>query len=395
MAKGRHQEAKRTRVSAFWKCYLVYVLLLALLCTAAWYYVRSCLIRYEETQSERYVAALLEHQAGNGELERFLDERYFSAAAQNPFDNMAARREELEEKLLFSKLSFVQDENSYDTAAPIYTLLADGAPFLTLHLEQSGSETKLGILTLSEWAIRSAVLLAPEDGAFRRTSDGTYAISVRAPSDAQVLCNGVALTAEQQTGALPHEEKFQYVAPYVAVPQLLTYEVTGLAFEPTVCVLAADGSTMAQRQKDGETVAELDFPVLEDGGAFASAVDALAIGETWSRLMTDDLAGERHGIAQVRRFLIPGSYLDKMATDFAGSVDITFVSGHSLDSFTEESVSNYIAYSPTCFSCDVSFRKNMTILKGGSKRTDVFSSRMFFGCVDGEWYLLDMQGVTA
>ena len=42
------------------------------------------------------------------------------------------------------------------------------------------------------------------------------------------------------------------------------------------------------------------------------------------------------------------------------------------------------------FKIDVYVEKNMTISRGLGPRTDVFSNRMFFGNVNGTWYLLDM-----
>ncbi|MBR5741792.1 MAG: hypothetical protein IKX91_04475, partial [Firmicutes bacterium] len=155
---------------------------------------------------------------------------------------------------------------------------------------------------------------------------------------------------------------------------------SGLTFEPVFTIYNNAGEPVATTVKNGDVTCDAAFASTKAAEELGSkAVDALAIGELWSKFMTNDVGGDARGLYTVRNncLLLPGSDLYKKATSWANSIDITFVSGHSIFSFTGERVSNYVLYNDDLFSCDVYFEKNMT-LKTGAKRTDVFHNRLFF-----------------
>jgi hypothetical protein len=129
-------------------------------------------------------------------------------------------------------------------------------------------------------------------------------------------------------------------------------------------------------------------------------VDVLTLTETWSRFLTGDLgdADVNYGLGQVTSFLVPGSALYEQAVAYARGSEISFVMKHSLDSFSDESVVNCVRYNEDLFSCDVHFKKNMTLNATSTLRSDVFDNSLIFAYVDElgtvsqpGWYLVDMQ----
>ena len=101
--------------------------------------------------------------------------------------------------------------------------------------------------------------------------------------------------------------------------------------------------------------------------------------------MTDDLNGELHGLYTVYDFLIKDSDYYRYAYEWATGIDITFTSTHTIDSFTNERVTNFNQYNENCFSCEVYFEKNMSLYRGSTyvgARTDVFHSIMYFLYID-------------
>lgn len=117
----------------------------------------------------------------------------------------------------------------------------------------------------------------------------------------------------------------------------------------------------------------------------AAQLDVLEIAKTWSRFMTDDLEGDTHGLAQVQQYFIKDSDYYRYAEEWATGPDIKFTSLHTIDSFTNESVTDFIRYGEDCFSCEVYFEKNMSLLfedRFAGYRTDIFHSIMYFLYID-------------
>ncbi len=386
---------QRRKPSLFTRLYLFFVLLLLAMCLAVFFYVRSSLLLYESSQPEVFMDALLEQLAqGDGDQVETL---CFPDSGDSSFENPESLRQALSETLQTAQLTWQADSQSYNSAQPVYQICADGEPLLSVYLYIENSTTRMGILTISTWALDSAALIQ-SDTTFLQ-EDGSYACTVWTSSEYTVLVNDVTLTEAQRTDMTEPLEQLEIVSAYADVPELVCYQVSDLSLSPTVTVLDERGQQVQTETEDGGTVrAEPVFSASQEGEDLVSQVDVLGITETWSRFMTDDLGGARHGVAQVLQYLIPGSVLYEMAEDFASGVDITFVSGHSLDSFSGEEISNCIRYSPTCFSCDVYFEKNMT-LRTGSARTDVFYSRVYFVLISDEdvadpgWYMADMQTI--
>ena len=92
-----------------------------------------------------------------------------------------------------------------------------------------------------------------------------------------------------------------------------------------------------------------------------------------------------------------------MAYQWATSIDITFVSNHTLKNpaFTNESVTDFVIYGDNAFSCSVNLEKNMRIANGKDK-VDVMHDKLYFvyyddtddGKDNGSWKLIDMKSIV-
>jgi hypothetical protein len=379
--------------------YILYVFILILLLVAVYFSVRSILVSYEQSVSDKTAVRLVENATGkSSELWQYMNDRCFGA--DQPGDP-AARKQRFESTIARAKLTAVPAAGNYDSQHPVYNILADGKPFLTIALKETSTTTKLGILTQSEWDVESCFLRAEnaENADIRLNPDHTYSCTISAPSDFTVRIDGV--TAPLANAEYAPLDEFQYVAPFTGVPELMTWTFENLPFEPTVTVVNNAGENVELTEKNGVYTAEVKFASTAEAERIGSAaVDALAIGELWSKFMTNDVGGDARGLYTVINNcrLIPKSDLYKKATSWANSIDITFVSGHTIDSWTNERVTNYVLYSDDLFSCDVFFEKNMT-LKTGAKRTDVFNYRLYFvnnrDAANGTtgWRLADMAAL--
>lgn len=119
--------------------------------------------------------------------------------------------------------------------------------------------------------------------------------------------------------------------------------------------------------------------------SISSQIDVMKQAKTWSRFMTDDVDGEKHGLATVQKMFIKDSDYYNFAYDWATGIDITFMAGHSITGFDNQKISNFTQYNDKCFSCEVYFEKNMNLFRDEKfvgTTTDVFNSIMYFVYID-------------
>ncbi len=208
-------------------------------------------------------------------------------------------------------------------------------------------------------------VVIPED--HRLTIDG---------KDADEICR-------VKTGPHPDAELLLKHAD-VVLPNQKTYAVS--LIEPGAKAIVADGNG---NQKEYSLTNKL-LEINSLGGSeipetISSKIDVMETAKNWSRFMTDDLPGEKHGLYTVYKFFIKDSDYYKYAYQWATGVDITFTSEHTLDGFENEKISNFTQYNDKCFSCEVYFEKKMTLYYNSmysGKRTDIFNSVMYFVYVD-------------
>lgn len=385
---------RKKRKSVFWILFLLYTAALVFGGACVLKYVHESLILYEDSLPAVYMEALLDEISAGGEFTGKLEDKYVETTSLSRFDDEWKCRRQFETTVNDSKLSYDISARSYDTSQPIYDVFADGKRFLTIGLQSVNPQTRLGIMTISDWELRDFSFPSLQSSENRR-----FQYDITAPEGYSIYVNDIKLGEETLFGEPEAMTEFQYVEEYVEMPKLLSYHIEGLVYEPEFVVRDVSGRIVECEMKDNGRSVEARFGADPSGAEVPSEVDALGIAKTWSLFMSRDLSGPKYGVDEVLKFFIKNSYLYKMANRYASGIDITFVSAHVFESFTGESVSNYIRYTDYCFSCDVYFEKNMRLTSWDSPRTDVFNSRMYFVYIEDKavatpgWYLVDMQAI--
>lgn len=187
--------------------------------------------------------------------------------------------------------------------------------------------------------------------------------------------------------------KYQYCSDYADMPSLVTYIFSASFEAPQICVTDNLGNVTAVDLSNGSCSITDQTGVDSLPESVAAEVDPIDLAKKWSLFVTDDLEGSEHGFSTLRKMLIPDSYLWKEAYKYLNSIDITFISSHTMSNppFGEERLSNVVFYSDTCFSCDVHFRKDMDLIRTGAHITDVTNSTIYYVKYDGAWRIVDMQ----
>lgn len=382
---------KRKKLPIFWVCLGAYAIILIILSAIFLNYTDRCLAQYEEAQPEHAMDTFLEEvktQLADGSIVSrltlpagggvFEDVNFFGQKFLNDYQGAAV-------------YTYEKDAASYDTAAPIYDLYADGKLMAKMNLASSNERTIFGILTIMDWSVASIEPVVSAD---------TKSYTIQVPSTYGVTVNGISLGSEYQ---ISNEENKDYanVAEYATMPNNVCYQVNGLFEEPSINLIAPDGSAIPAAIVDGKVEADLASLSTETIPDDRREM-VFTIAKTWEDFLTKDLTGQSYGLSTVRQYLVKDSYYWNLATSYAGGVDITFMSAHTVDGYTDPIIDEYVVYSDTCFSCHINYVKNMTLTRTSEKSTDTIDSTFYFvyyddsddGVDNPHWAMVDMIAKT-
>ena len=388
----KEERISQKKISAYWLGLGIYTAFLLLLGGCFLSYTDRSLIRYENAQPENVMKNYLEafqKTAADGTLYGTMD----MPEASNAFEGAEVYQNLYRTRLNgIGSYTFVKDASGYLAENPAYYIYGDGEPVARVTFSASNAYTILGILTVMDWTTETVTPIlnsAPRD------------YFIRIPDDYKATVNGVELSAEHQTETGIENPDFVNVSAYVKMPVLAEYRVSGLLAEPEIKVFDADG-------KEKEAIADAEGNIAIPGGERSPMPkerydDALKMAQVWENFLTRDLDGESHGLGNIQKYLIKDSYYWNMAKKYAGSIDITFISGHDMANppYSNIEISDYVSYGENCYSCHIYFEKNM-ILRNGNRSVDTIDSTFYFvkyddsdnGKDDPHWAIADMIAAT-
>ncbi len=206
-----------------------------------------------------------------------------------------------------------------------------------------------------------------------------YDIFVRVPSNFELSLENVDTSKYVTKRELL--EEYQYCKDYASMPQLLTYEFPKSLTHPEFEITDNLGASIAYEYNGEEITITEQSKLAEVPTEIADTSELLKIAQMWSLFLTRDVykydvdTGKYNdnaeepsdkGLGMIRKVLVPDSYLESVARSYARSVDITFISRHTLPSpaFVNEKVQNFVMYSDDFFSCEISFEKIMLRTNG-------------------------------
>lgn len=381
---------KNKRLSKFGKAYFIYLAIIVIALIFISVSVRNSMVKYEASTPEGFVSSQIKDAAkGKNELGKYLAKYCFDKKIGD-----ADGRKELYRQLASEELEIKLNKTSFDTAHPVYDVSSGGVPFLSMQINQGKSKSVLGILTTFDWDINYCILR--NQFGFEKldlNENNLICCDVYLPEGYKLLIDEVPYqgTADEEK---PIDE-FTDIAAYADVPAMQVYHFTDLAFEPGFKITNNVGEMVELKKNNNTYSAEIAYAQSDEAKTIIDQIgNPIDIAKTWSKFMTDDVGGARHGLEKVisECRLYKGSALYTQAEGWAKNVDITFVSGHTIQSWSNEKTENYVKYNDNLVSCDVYVTKNM-VLKTGAKVADVFNNRMYFANVAGSWYLFKIQSI--
>ncbi len=446
---ARPQKAMRKRRFLGLK-FLIYLGVLLVLAIAALGYVYYVLSWYESSQPENVAQSYLQKMqkaAEKGELETFASPEGLDADALARYMTSLAGGDvscQASETLVSDKKTLLFDA------------LCNGYQMGEIQLAYAGQKTKLGIFTADLWEVSSCkvtpyrfeaelpvTLKVTENG---KAVNGTlsedgqtvqYALSssvlpnvtltdlfgntvpygpelyesgrlsdypvISVPSNYTVKNNGKKVPPS--AAVLTELEEYQYLYQYNEdIPKKATYLLCTLSGTMDVSVYDNLGSRVDISDQKEEISIEGQVAANTMPAIIQNAPDPLEAAKLWNLFMTRDLTGERYGFYKLAEHLINDSYLRNVAWKWATGVDITFTSSHSLRNppFQVAEVTNFVAYGPNAFSCDILLEKELLLHRDATVVPDKMHSTFYFvyyddtdnGQDDPHWAIADKRDIA-
>lgn len=385
------KEEKNTKLPVFLIFYITLCIVLGVISARFLKYVWDTIELYESTRPEY----LIENVLAGFEDGMNYDMISYPQFASSEFSDINVIKEEYQDVLQTAELNYRFVKEDYQTGDSIYYIYAQDELIGKLTLEIESQEQYLAILNIANMRVKEM-----EPVLDVRTWD----YEIHATDKQQVYLNDVLVSEQYVTGAAKNVNAYEYLYEYADMPKLVTYEIKGLYEEADVKITDADGQEITYKQNGNVYDATQEIRVEETvPQEIVEQIDVLKAAQTWSLFTTRDLIGPSNGLAQVQAHFIKDSYYWKKLGEYGRGIDITLVSNHNPANtyFTDESVSEYIRYTPDCFSVRIQFVKHM-LLTIGRKQLDETDSIFYFVRIDDtddgkdnpQWKIADIQAVV-
>ncbi len=372
--------------SLYKKSLIIFTLVLLVFSVYALVYVSRVLKNYDigDTKSfmDNFVEELTE-DAKKGKISKEIK--------LNKITSSYEKKSDLNEgyKTLFenSKISYKKTDDNL-----VYDIYADDKKIMTIKLKDMGEKHALGLLVYNEYKI---------DNIKTYDDDGLYTVNIEVADNYDLYINDIKVDKSKikEESIIPEYEE---VYNLVDLPKFNHYEITGLTFKPKVEVKDSKGNKVDITQ-DGNNLYAANFKKYDTLEAAGSNIkdnfNPIDFATNWSKFLTWDLGDDHHyGFDYLLDNLIEGTALYNKGYSWATQIDIQFTSVHTLNSMSNQKVSNITIYNDDAFSAEVEVDKNMTIEPNGSNpafdKTDKFHEMMYFVYYDGSYRVINMTTVV-
>ena len=365
----RHSKKKKVKVTHFFRFFMfLWILALAGFGIYANNYVKATLVEMQANTPSQIVTDT---------LDKITDDQIKSLF--NFTDKVDEGDQVANIRRFFTERQYeIKKESGSDS----YGIFKGEQHVATVVLRKLRSVSKVGVINYSIYEVA---------GIEPCSSKEMYHLEVYTNSSCKVYMSGQLMTPDKSESPTI----FGDAGSYVTVPSDDTYIFSGLTKEPELKIMRGEEEIPYEIDAENKVTTSSSVQHFDTLQAAGCDFDILEFAEVWSKFMTDDLKGSRHGFNTVAAYLINGSTQYEDAWGWATKVDITFVSGHTLGNppFTEESVSNVIKYGDDLISADVHLVKHMHITRTGVNHEDVMDSTICLVKYGGEWKVINIRGI--
>jgi len=361
MAKGKKSKGFRVFL-------LVWVLILVAFGAYSLHYVKGLLNEMQSSTPTQIISDTLEglNEKQIGQLFEFNTELEGSSSAANVMKFFK------DKAYTVKQVSGTDDYNVYNGERRI----------LTVNLKKVRTVSKLAIFNYTIYELSG--ITATEDKEF-------YHCEITAPKGTEVSLNGKVVEPDSSQEIA----NFADASAYIELPGEDKYVLDHLSDVSTLKI--SSGGKNVDYEYSENIVIDYGYEKFDTLEAAGCDFDVMKFAENWSKFMTDDLTGSRHGFYTIAADVIEKSEMYQKAWAWATQVDITFVSGHTLKNpaFTDETATNIVKYSDDAISVDIHLVKHMHITRTGDDHDDVMDSTLYLIRYKDAWKVINMRGKAA
>lgn len=368
---------RKKKIPLFWKLLAAWAGVLFIVGIIAVIYTGSSLKEYDKSLPEKNIKRLVS-EFGDMVSDGTIVNKVELPAGAGEFESPDVFKEVyLKQFEGVSRISYLKNENSHGSSKQIYDIYAEDKLVAYMTIEASVKEKRLkGMLTIAEWKIGKIEPVL---------SVQTHNYTISVPSDYTVSVNGHMVGEKNLVKTVNKSNKdLELIKQYVQIPTGATniYKIQNLVNPPEIKINDASGNNVSFTPDSKGNIS------VEGSGAAASEPElsdevknrSLEMIQTWQRFLLAELTGANHGVATVQQYVIKDSAYYKQAEEYSHSVDITFISDHTVGSpeFSDVVVDEYKVYSDNCYSLHISYKKNMYLTRTKQNTTDDIDMTIYF-----------------
>ncbi|MBE6140327.1 MAG: hypothetical protein E7172_02190 [Firmicutes bacterium] len=354
--------------SLYKKSLLMYSLILGCLAIIFLIYIIITLKSYEDAQLDNLLLNSVQ-SISEKELIKILEDNNITKDMVFEYQKMI-NSDEVEVKEI--------EENKYE-------LYLNERKMFVIETKDLGVKTKLGLFTYVE---RDVVSVEP------CLDRGLVYYDVIIPSTWQLLVDDKVV---EKGVEVSEYEDLEFMYQSEVMPKKVRYEVNNVINKTVIKVKDENGLEYNFDVEEGFiwNLGEKAFKKFEDLESIlkylGEEIDVWSYVHDWSLFLTRDLSGNRFGYYNIKEKIVENTELAQMAYNWAHNVDILFTSAHTLrnPAFTNESLSNFVAYGKNAFSCEVYTEKNMVV--GGKDQKDIMHDYVYFVKENDGWKLINIK----
>ena len=370
---------KFKKKSLYSKSLLIFILILIVLFILCLSYVYNSLVTYEKNMPENYIKNITSNKV-------FIKEVSKVKIPESEFDKDNDVEKAVKSFLKSDKTVIKENKKNSTDKVSAYDIYYGKSLLFTANLKIKKSYTKIGLLKINEYDLDSVKF---------NLDKGLYNYEISIPESYKLFINNTEVNAKYVKSTSDDKELSELTA-YIKINPMKVYSIENLINEPRITIKDDAGKEVKFEIKNNKIEIKKEYKEIakyEDAKQYIKGnFDVLAFAETWSKFLTRDLTGTRHGFDQyISPYLISDSKMYKVAYGWATGVDITFTSAHRLKNppFVNEKVENCVIYNENAFSCEVSLEKHMILTRSGETKIDNMHDRFFFIYKNGSYKFVD------
>ena len=359
--KIKKKNSKKMKLNKFGVFLLAYSGILVSIVIVLLLLLHGVLKDYEKSMPNNTMSQVVKAFTSDN-IEQLLND---NSVKVNEFETVSSVADYFKLKMQDNEVTYKRKSGEYTNTTPIYVIKAGDATIAEVALTENGKNAH----KFTEWKLDSISF----DGYIDAQND----VTITAPSAAEVKLNGVKISESYITQKDIKLDITKNVDAYVKAPINVVYKVSGLMTQPkiTASLNGIDLSVTVEGK-----VCSVNYPT--DAALFeAQKPNINNLNEAFGKYLIN-----RGTLETLNKFLVGNA--KKNMSNIEATWAFLYGKTYTYE-FRNQTYTNMIKYSDTCFSCQTFYQ--LYVKWGEGEKTYDTSMIDTFVKINGSWYLADFS----